>query len=136
MATTTEIREALASTLDGIAGAHVYAYESDHPVSPALMVSTYSADYDLVMGSGTTYDFKVFVVIGGAIDRSYQERLDAFLSPTGSSSLKATIDAAPTLGAVVDFAAVRQVDSSLVAMEFAGVPYACATVTVEVISRP
>ena len=126
MATITAIREGLSDRVDTISGLHAYAYESDHPIAPAVMVATYTADYDLALGGGTTYDFTLYVVLAGNVDRSYQE-------PSGSASIRLAVDGDPTLGGIVDFAAVRQVDSSLVQMDFAGVPYAAATVSVEVI---
>jgi hypothetical protein len=135
MATITAIRQGLQVRLDTISGVHAYAYESDHPVAPAIMVSTYTADYDLALGGGTTYDFNLYVVLSGNVDRSYQEQIDSYLSPSGSASIAVAVDGDPTLGGVVDFAAVRQVDSSLVQMDFAGVSYAAATCSVEVIDQ-
>jgi len=133
MATITAIRSGLSARVDTISGLHAYAYESDHPIAPAVMVATYTADYDLALGGGTTYDFTLYVVLSGNVDRSYQEQIDSYLSPSGSTSIAVAVDADPTLGGVVDFAAVRQVDSSLLQMDFAGVSYAAATVSVEVI---
>ena len=82
MATITAIRQGLQVRLDTISGVHAYAYESDHPVAPAIMVSTYTADYDLALGGGTTYDFNLYVVLAGNVDRSYQEQIDSYLSPS------------------------------------------------------
>jgi hypothetical protein len=136
MATTTAIRQGLATRLDTITGVKAYAYEPDMPVTPALIVATYDADYDLVMGAGTTYEFSIYILVNRSFDRSAQEAIDGYLQPAGSTSIAVAIDGDPTLGGIVAFAAVRNVSSSLVAMDFAGVTYAAATCRIEVVSQP
>ena len=136
MATVAQLRSGLFDVLDGISGVHAYSYEPDTPVPPALVVATYSADYDLVMGAGTTYTFDIYVILGRQVDRSFQEQIDSYLQPAGATSIKAAVAADPTLGGVASFAVVRSVNSSLQSMDFAGVTYAAATVQVEVVSQP
>ena len=136
MATVSQIRTGLATRLDTISGTHCYSYEPDVSIAPALIVASYSIDYDLVMGAGTTYEFDVLVLLGRQVDRSFQEQIDSYLQPTGATSVKAAVEGDPTLGGVVSYAEVRSVNSSLTSMDFAGVTYAVATVRVEVISQP
>lgn len=136
MATVSQLRSGLATRLDTISGAHCYSYEPDVPIAPALIVASYTADYDLVMGAGTNYDFEVLVILGRQVDRSFQEQIDSYLQPTGSTSIKAAVEGDQTLGGVASYAAVRNVSSSLSSMDFAGVTYAVATVRVEVVAQP
>lgn len=136
MATVSQIRDGLATQLDTISGTHCYPYEPDVPITPALIVASYTADYDLVMGDGTNYEFEVLVILGRQIDRSFQEQIDSYLQPAGSTSIKAAIEADQTLGGVASYAAVRTVNSSLTSMDFAGVTYAVAIVRVEVVAQP
>ena len=105
-------------------------------MTPALIVASYTADYDLVMGDGTNYEFEILVIVGRQVDRSFQEQIDSYLQPSGSTSIKQAVEGDPTLGGVASYAAVRNVSSSLPSMDFAGVTYAVATVRVEVVAQP
>ena len=136
MATISQLRSGLATRLDTISGTHCYSYEPDVPIAPALIVASYTADYDLVMGDGTNYDFEVLVILGRQVDRSFQEQIDSYLQPSGATSIKAAVEGDQTLGGVASYAAVRNVSSSLTSMDFAGVTYAVATVRVEVVAQP
>ena len=136
MATVAQLRTGLATRLDTISGTHCYAYEPDVPIAPALIVASYTADYDLVMGDGTNYEFEVLVLLGRQVDRSFQEQIDSYLQPSGATSIKAAVEGDQTLGGVASYAAVRNVNSSLTSMDFAGVTYAVAIVRVEVVAQP
>jgi hypothetical protein len=49
----------------------------------------------------STYNFNVMVVVGRVSERTSQNSLDAYCSPTGSSSIRVAIEADRTLGGVV-----------------------------------
>ena len=136
MATVTQLRSGLNTRLKTISGTHCYPYEPDNPMTPALIVASYTADYDLVMGDGTNYEFEILVILGRQVDRSFQEQIDSYLQPSGSTSIKQAVEGDPTLGGVASYAAVRNVSSALTSMDFAGVTYAVATVRVEVVAQP
>lgn len=61
-------------------------------------------NYHATFGSGrmTLDDITVTVLVSSAHDRTGQKRLAGFANPTGTTSVKAAIEADKTLGGVVD----------------------------------
>lgn len=76
-----------------------YGYVPDAVAVPAFYVSGVEIDYDLTMGRGSDELTVICVVlVSAANDQSGQAQLDAYLKGSGAGSLKAAIEADPTLG--------------------------------------
>jgi hypothetical protein len=100
--TLTQIREGIAANLAVLDGCQVSAYMLSNPTPPTIHVYPAEIDYDLAMGRGLdkwTFTVQAFVAL--STDIGAQVKLDAFLAPSGSQSVKAAIEADGTLGGIV-----------------------------------
>ena len=79
------------------------------------------------------YDFSILLITGRASERQAQSTLDAFCNGTGTTSIKAAVNADPTLGGVVSSARVTSMrnygslsvgDTDYLSAEFAVTIYA------------
>jgi hypothetical protein len=76
---------------------------------PAAVVAPVRIDYDATFGGmNSDFEFVVAVYLSRASERTAQSALDAYLDPTGSGSLKAAIEAEPTLGGAAHFVHVGE----------------------------
>jgi len=132
MATLGEIRTGLAARLATIAGLRASATLPDQINPPVAVVRPVVVNYDLNANNGLTqYTMVVTVVVSRADGRSAQNALDAYIAPTGSTSVKAAIEADRTLGGKVQTCRVTsvtnyQLDDTL------EVPFLAVDFTVEV----
>lgn len=93
------VRAGIGTALDTIAGLRCFDYVPDSLAPPAAVVEPLEIDYDEAMNSGTQfYRAFILVIVGRMSDRSSQDRLDAYLTDTGASSVKAALEADRTLG--------------------------------------
>ena len=93
------VRAGIATALDTIAGLRCFDYVPDSLAPPAAVVEPLEIDYDESMNSGTQfYRAFILVIVGRMSDRSSQDRLDAYLTESGASSVKAALEADRTLG--------------------------------------
>jgi hypothetical protein len=93
------VRAALGVKLDTIAGLRCFDYVPDSLAPPAAVVEPLEIDYDEAMNKGLEfYRAYILVIVGRMSDRSSQDRLDAYLTDTGASSVKAALEADRTLG--------------------------------------
>lgn len=134
MATLTDIRSALASALGDIRGLRVEASVPDNPKPPTAIIVPQGITFDLAMHRGTDeFDFSILLITGRMSERSAQNTLDSFCDPSGTNSIKAAINADPTLGGVVSSARVTNMrnygsltvgDTDYLSAEFAVTVYA------------
>ena len=102
MAGLTDLRDGLVENLSTIVGLRVSAYTPDNPNPPIAVVMPSSVSYDDVFKGGMqTYVFNVLVIVGRVDERTAQSNLDAYVSSTGTSSIKLAIEGDKTLGGVV-----------------------------------
>jgi hypothetical protein len=102
MASVSSIRTGLATRLGTIAGLRTSAFMPDNPNPPIAVVMPSSVSYDDTFKRGMqTYVFNVLVIVGRVDERTAQSNLDAYVSSTGSSSIKRAIEGDKTLGGVV-----------------------------------
>jgi len=97
--TVDEIQTAIKQRLEA-AGMRAYATEPDKPNFPCVYPRLVDWTFDDTFGwSSTTWHFDVWVLVGlePGFNRA-QTWLNPFLSPTGTSSIKAAIDSDATLG--------------------------------------
>lgn len=108
MTSISEVRGALVTTLRTIDGLHVYDHEPDSLDVPAAIVGFAPGlflDYDSTQARGSDdLTLSVEVLVGRAAPSLSPARLDAFLEPSGASSVKAVVEAG--LAGTVDYAVV------------------------------
>jgi hypothetical protein len=101
MATVSGIRAGIAKNLEAISGLRISPTLLDAPRPPVAMIYPDVIEYDLNANRGAdTFTFVVLVLVGRADDRTAQNRLDGYV--TGSSSIKAAIEADRTLNGNAD----------------------------------
>jgi hypothetical protein len=98
MALISELRTGLATNLATISGLRTAATVPDNPSPPIAIILPQGVEYDNTFGRGmNTYTFAVTVIVGRVSERSGQNALDAYVSSTGSSSIKLAIESDKTL---------------------------------------
>jgi len=106
-ATFSGLRTALAAQLATIRGLRTAATVPDNPAPPVAVIVPVNVEYDTSFGRGTdTYTFSVLLIVGRMSERAAQTTLDAYINPTGATSIKAAINTDPTLGGACQSARV------------------------------
>jgi hypothetical protein len=100
MANISDLRAGLATNLATIAGLRTAATVPDQINPPIAVVMPASITYDIAFArtGGDEHEFVVMVIVGRVDERTAQNRLDAYCSGTGASSIKAAIEKDKTLG--------------------------------------
>ncbi len=102
MASITAIRSGLATNLATITGLRTGATIPDNVNPPYAIVSPSSVNYHKAFNNAlSTYNFTITLVVDRVSERTAQNNLDAYCSPTGTSSIRAAIESDKTLGGVV-----------------------------------
>jgi hypothetical protein len=104
MASLSELRTGIATNLATITGLRTAATIPDNPNPPVAIVTPDGISYDSAFGRGMQeYRFTVTVLVGLVSERSSQNKIDAYCSSTGSSSIKLAVESDKTLdGAAFD----------------------------------
>src|SRR6266540_6294617 len=104
MATLTQIRKGIAAQLNTIPGLQASARILSNPTLPVAYVVPGEINYHQTMGSTGHSDWNLLieVQVGTVSDMAAQDTLDAFIAESGEKSIKAAIEADPTLGGLVD----------------------------------
>jgi len=100
MATMSEIRDGLKTTISGISGLRCYDVIPDNAINfPVAMFIPTNIEFDLAMQRGTDlYTFDVLIAVQRSDARTAQDKLDAFVTGSGSSSIRQIIYNNRTLG--------------------------------------
>jgi hypothetical protein len=102
VASITAIRSGLATNLATITGLRTGATIPDNVNPPYAIVSPSSVNYHRAFNNAlSTYNFTITLVVDRVSERTAQNNLDAYCSPTGTSSIRAAIESDKTLGGVV-----------------------------------
>ena len=135
MASVVAIRQALADRLGSIAGLTPYATIPGSVVVPAAVVGPENGTfltYDVAMSrGGDDLSFVVLVLASRADERSGQTMLDGYLAGDGPTSVKAAIEADPSLAGTVQDVSVTEA-RNYGDVEYNGVQYFGCEVVVEV----
>lgn len=111
-ATLAQIREGLRAQLASAfsTSAQVLAYQSPSPKVPTIQVMGPDAvEYDEAMARGLDrWTIVIQAFSGSPESRAAQEVLDAWLAPSGGTSVKAAVESDITLGGVVASARVAR----------------------------
>jgi hypothetical protein len=101
VASITAIRSGLATNLATITGLRSGATIPDNVNPPYAIISPNGVQYHRAFNNAlSTYNFTVTVVVGRVSERTSQNSLDAYCSPTGSSSIRVAVESDKTLGGV------------------------------------
>ena len=100
MATLSEIRDGLKTTVGNISGMCCYDTVPDNAINfPVAIFIPSAIEFDLAMQRGTDlYTFDMLVAVQRADSRTAQDKLDAFVTGSGSSSIRQIIYNNKTLG--------------------------------------
>jgi hypothetical protein len=131
MASVQEIREGIDDRLATIAGLRHGPNAPAVPNPPHAYVRRRSTTFGVSMDGEDDTTFAVTVLVEWADQVTAQKTLDEYLASTGAKSIKAAIDADPTLGGIVDFAHATVVEDERI-LSFIGVDYLAADIVVEV----
>jgi hypothetical protein len=96
-----DVRAGLATRLSTITGLMVYTTVTPTPQIPCAFIRPTSHEYDLSMANGQDiqrYDVTLLAATAGTPWDVSQNLVDAYLSRSGSLSIKAAIEADRTLG--------------------------------------
>lgn len=124
------VMDQVANQLDTIAGLRVFAYPPGTVVPPAAVVSyPESLTFDETYGRGMDrLTLPVVIVVGRPTERTTRDNLAAYCAGSGSSSVKAVLEA----GAYSAFHMLRVVDIEFDVVRFGDVDYAAALFSVDV----
>lgn len=93
-----DLRTGIAGALNSLLGIRVYSDIPDTPVTPCAIAELKRVSYDTTMARGADeYQFAVQVLSGRADDRTAQARIESYVAGSGTGSLKAALEADPTL---------------------------------------
>lgn len=123
MAALGDLLDGLEARLKAIAGLRVYPELPGSIQAPAAVVSLGAIDYDATMDrESDDIVFHVRLFTSSTSERAGQRALFAYLDGSGAKSVKAAIEADPTLGGAAMFAEVRSAGEISIA-RFADAPY-------------
>lgn len=116
-----DVMDELGTALDAVDGLRVFPYSADRITPPAAIVGWPDPiTYDTTMARGAdTLAVPLFVLVGRLDARTSRDRLAVYLDGSGSSSIKATVEA----GTYTAFDSVRVQEARVEAMTVAGVEY-------------
>lgn len=93
------LRDGLAANLATISGLRAADTVPDNPNPPIAVVIPDGIEYRTAFNSTLSrYSFIVLVIVGRADERTAQDRLDAYCSTTGTSSVPAALESNTALG--------------------------------------
>lgn len=98
-----EIANALESALETIDGLRTAPFLSDSITPPLALVAWDEtvAYHSALAASAAEYSFTIFLIVARSSDRAGIEAMETYASLNGPMSIRAAIEADPTLGGVV-----------------------------------
>lgn len=121
-ATLSQINAGLKTALSTISGLRVFDYQPDNVMPPVAYTEIVGINYHNAMSTAYDVDAGVIVIVGSVSDRTGQDLLDGYASHSGSSSIRAALEANKTLGGIVDTLVVKN-GLSISQMKMADVRY-------------
>lgn len=101
-ATITQVKTGLAARLATITGLRTYAYQPDQLNAPMAYSNLDSITYHRTFGGMTEQQYTVTVIVARATERTAEASVDGYTAYSGTTSVRAAIEADRTLGGVVD----------------------------------
>lgn len=131
-ATIEQVEDAVIATLSTIPGLRGWDYLPDNFTPPCAIVAVGDIDYHGSFGYGdVVHSVSVLLILQRSSERAGQTAMDAYRSNTGPTSLRAAIEADPTLGGVVSTSIVEKSTPST-AISVNGNPYLASEFTMTV----
>lgn len=125
------VRSELGTALGSVSGLRVFSYTPSTVEPPAAIVGQGSVTYDATFAGSMTSDFGVLVIVARADDRNANSRLNDYLTPTGSGSIKVALEADQTVGGEASYVTVTGADAPG-EVEYGGTQYLAVQFDVEV----
>ena len=137
MATLAEITDGMKTTLSNISGLRCYDNVPDMGLNfPAAFIVPTEIQFDLAMQRGTDlYTFDMLVAVQRADSRTAQDKLDAFITGSGSSSVRQVIYNNKTLGLSDTDARVVNMTNYAADVNLNGIDGVGANLTIEVYTK-
>ena len=137
MATMAQIRDGLKTTISNISGLRVYDTVPDQAINfPVCLFIPTAIEFDLAMGRGTDrYEFELTVAVQRSDSRTAQDKLDAFVTGSGSSSIRQIIFNNRTLGLSDTDARVVEMNNYAADVSLNGIDAVGANLTIEVFTK-
>jgi len=137
MATLSEIRDGLKTTVSNISGLRCYDTIPDNAINfPVAIFIPTGIDFDLAMQRGTDlYTFDMLVAVQRADSRTAQDKLDAFITGSGSSSIRQVIYNNRSLGLSETDARVTNMTNYAADVNLNGIDGVGATLNIEVYTK-
>jgi hypothetical protein len=110
VASITQVRQALADAVSKIPGLQGMTYPPgtvEPPVAIVLPASGDVIDYTIAMppdDDAADLHLRIVLLAGSQVDQAATERIDGYLNPSGPLSVRAAVEADPTLGGMADWA--------------------------------
>lgn len=102
MADVAELLSALKTSAQTISGLIVHDYQPDSIVTPALILSLPAGDriaqHDATLDRASWWNFTALLLVSRVSDREAQKALYAYLSTSGSKSIRNALETSRTLG--------------------------------------
>ena len=137
MATMAQIRDGWKTTISNISGLRVYDTVPDQAINvPVCLFIPTSIEFDLAMQRGTDrYEFELTVAVQRSDSRTAQDKLDAFVTGSGSSSIRQIIFNNRTLGLSDTDARVVEMNNYAADVSLNGIDAVGANLTIEVFTK-
>jgi hypothetical protein len=131
-ATVSQVANGLKTALSNISGLRTFSYQPEQENPPFGYPQLNSINYHRAyQGGDVLMDWTVFVVVGRYLDRTAHAQLDDYLSFSGSKSVRAAIEADPTLGGVCSTLIVRS-GADITSLDAGGAQFLVIQMQVEV----
>ena len=137
MATLSEIRDGLKTTVGTISGLRCYDTIPDNAINfPVAIFIPTGIDFDLAMQRGTDlYTFDMLVAVQRADSRTAQDKLDAFITGSGSLSIRQVIYNNRSLGLSETDARITNMTNYAADVNLNGIDGIGATLNIEVYTK-
>ncbi|CAB5218977.1 hypothetical protein UFOVP226_15 [uncultured Caudovirales phage] len=130
--TPSNVRDGLKTRLATITGLRTYDIVPDGIAPPAAVVGLLSLDFDMSMQRYLDHgDIEILIIVGRMSERAAQDKLDSYLSGSGTSSIKAAIEGDTTLGGSVQ--TCRVLSASPTTITVSGAEMLCYRYQIEVV---
>jgi len=107
-----QVRDGLKTRLQTITGLRVYDLIPETPTPPCAVVGPLDFTFDIDNARGLDQaNVDIYVIVQRFSDRAGQDKLDAYLAGSGSSSIKTAIEGDRTLGGTVNTLRVTGAES-------------------------
>lgn len=127
-ATVSQVSDGIKTALATVSGLRTFAYQPEQLNPPFAYPELTQVTYHRSMGLGDVeMQWTINVVVGRYTDRTANDLLDQYLSPTGAKSIRAALESDKTLGGVVqtlilssaaDVTALNEADANFLQVQY------------------